>query len=127
MYPDLNGFVGEPDVPLDPAAAASEACRAAQEAADDLAGFLDRREGDAGEHADALTSLRDRIVALHDEAYLLLGSKCRVVKDRHGAVLGVVRSGPMRDPCRAGLWDIVPDRRCPVCDAAPDAKCRRVA
>lgn len=92
-YPDLNGYVGQPDPQPDPAEAASDACRSACEAAGDLAEFLDRREGDAGEHADALKSITERIVALHDEAFALLGGKCLVVRDRHGMVLGVVRGG----------------------------------
>lgn len=29
----------------------------------------------------------------------------------------------MRDPCDAGLWDIRPDERCPICGALPDTRC----
>lgn len=126
-YRDDCGFVGEADPLEDATAASDEACREALNAAEALAAILDRRDGDAGEHADALLSLRDRIVALHDEATALLGAKCRVVRDRHGRELGVVYADRMRDPCRAGLWDIVPDRRCPVCNAAPDTACGRIA
>ncbi len=28
-----------------------------------------------------------------------------------------------RDLCTAGLWDIVPTKVCPICGAAPDARC----
>lgn len=53
--------------------AAYEACHVAYAAADRLAALLDRAEGEAGDNADAILSIAERITALADEAEALLG------------------------------------------------------
>ena len=90
-YPDLNGFVGDPDVPATtPAEDADEARRVAQDVADALAGELDRHDGDAGDDAAALLDIAARIIALHEEAVALMGRKRRLIRDARGLPLGLV-------------------------------------
>lgn len=90
-YPDLNGRVGDPDVPATtPAEDADAAAVLAYAAAEALAVELDRADGDAGDDAEALLNIAVRLAAMRDEVVAVMGRKRRLIRDRAGLPLGLV-------------------------------------
>jgi hypothetical protein len=84
MYRDEQGFVGDPDVPVDLIAAADEAMRGLRAAAEALATLADRCRGDSGDDVDAIEGWCVDAERLCEQVRVALGEP-RVL--RHGVLV----------------------------------------